>query len=174
MEKKKCGAKTRQGTPCKKKPLKNGRCRLHGGKSTGPKNKEKHRESLKGNKNAIVTGEYETISFDTLLDDEKELYAIIPEDINKQVKGRYKILEIRTRRLMQRYTIELEKNKPDFRFIYRIEEALTRIDSRANELIREMRELSINETNDENRPLEQLVSVLDEIRKKNNRSNEMK
>ncbi|WBL27532.1 HGGxSTG domain-containing protein [Bacillus safensis] len=165
MEKEICGAKTRQKTPCKKAPLKNGRCRLHGGKSTGPKNKEKHRESLKGNKNAIVTGEYETISFDTLLDDEKELFKMIPEDIDKQVKGRYKILEIRTRRLMQRYTMELKKNKPDFRLINRIEEALTRIDSRAYELIKEMRELSSNEINDENVALDQLVNVLGDLRK---------
>lgn len=164
MEKKICGAKTRKGIPCKKSPLQNGRCRLHGGKSTGPKNKEKHRESLKGNKNALVTGEYETISFDTLLDDEKALYEIIPEDIKKQVTGRYKILEIRTRRLMQRYTEELEKHKPDFNLIIRIEEALTRIDSRANELIRELRELSTNETIEENGPLDQLVSVLHELR----------
>ncbi|UGB30959.1 MULTISPECIES: HGGxSTG domain-containing protein [Bacillales] len=164
MEKIICGAKTRQGTPCKKTPLKNGRCRLHGGKSTGPKNKEKHRESLKGNKNAIVTGEYENISFDTLLDDEKVLYEMIPEDIDKQVKGRYKLLEIRTRRLMKRYAEELKKNKPDIRLINRLEEALTRIDSRANELIREMRELSIKEHLDENEPLEQLVSVLHELR----------
>ena len=33
-----CGAKTRKGTPCKKKALHNsGRCKLHGGLSTGPK-----------------------------------------------------------------------------------------------------------------------------------------
>ena len=32
-----CGAKTRAGTPCKMKNLyTNGRCRLHGGLSTGP------------------------------------------------------------------------------------------------------------------------------------------
>ncbi len=32
-----CGAKTRAGTPCKRKDLYlNGRCRLHGGLSTGP------------------------------------------------------------------------------------------------------------------------------------------
>lgn len=53
--KKICGAKTRQGEPCKKTPLKNGRCRFHGSKSTGPKNREKHRQSLQGNKNALVT-----------------------------------------------------------------------------------------------------------------------
>ena len=33
-----CGAKTRAGTPCKRKDLyENGRCPLHGGLSTGPK-----------------------------------------------------------------------------------------------------------------------------------------
>jgi len=32
-----CGAKTRKGLPCLCPAMKNGRCRLHGGKSTGPK-----------------------------------------------------------------------------------------------------------------------------------------
>ena len=32
-----CGARTRPGRPCARKALKNGRCRNHGGKSTGPK-----------------------------------------------------------------------------------------------------------------------------------------
>jgi len=36
--KKMCGAKTRQGTPCKNTRLyKNGRCKNHGGLSTGPR-----------------------------------------------------------------------------------------------------------------------------------------
>jgi len=32
-----CGAKTRAGTPCKNWSMANGRCRMHGGRSTGPK-----------------------------------------------------------------------------------------------------------------------------------------
>jgi hypothetical protein len=32
-----CGAKTRRGTPCQSPAMKNGRCRMHGGKSTGPR-----------------------------------------------------------------------------------------------------------------------------------------
>jgi hypothetical protein len=32
-----CGARTRRGTPCRCKALANGRCRLHGGLSKGPK-----------------------------------------------------------------------------------------------------------------------------------------
>jgi hypothetical protein len=32
-----CGAKTRAGTPCRSAAMPNGRCRMHGGLSTGPK-----------------------------------------------------------------------------------------------------------------------------------------
>lgn len=38
---KRCGAKTRSGKPCKNGAMENGRCRMHGGKSTGaPKNNQ--------------------------------------------------------------------------------------------------------------------------------------
>jgi hypothetical protein len=35
-----CGARTRAGTPCKCPAMRNGRCRLHGGLSTGPTSPE--------------------------------------------------------------------------------------------------------------------------------------
>ncbi len=41
-----CRAKTRQGTPCKRKGLPNGRCRNHGGMSTGAKTPEGKRRAL--------------------------------------------------------------------------------------------------------------------------------
>ena len=44
-----CGAKTRSGLPCKAPAMKNGRCKFHGGKSTGPP---------KGNQNALKHGFY--------------------------------------------------------------------------------------------------------------------
>jgi hypothetical protein len=44
-----CGAKTRSGTPCKSPAMANGRCRMHGGKSTGPP---------RGNQNALKHGFY--------------------------------------------------------------------------------------------------------------------
>jgi len=41
-----CGAKNRAGMPCKRKDLlRGGRCRLHGGLSTGPKTLEGKRRS---------------------------------------------------------------------------------------------------------------------------------
>jgi hypothetical protein len=35
-----CGAKTRRGTRCQGPAMANGRCRMHGGKSTGPRTAE--------------------------------------------------------------------------------------------------------------------------------------
>jgi len=35
-----CGAKTRRGTPCQSPAMQNGRCRMHGGASTGPRTRE--------------------------------------------------------------------------------------------------------------------------------------
>jgi hypothetical protein len=35
-----CGAKTRRGTPCRSAAMPNGRCRMHGGCSTGAKTPE--------------------------------------------------------------------------------------------------------------------------------------
>jgi hypothetical protein len=35
-----CGAKTRKGTPCRSAAMRNGRCRMHGGASTGPRTAE--------------------------------------------------------------------------------------------------------------------------------------
>jgi ribosomal protein L32 len=35
-----CGAKTRAHTPCKAPAMPNGRCRMHGGASTGPRTAE--------------------------------------------------------------------------------------------------------------------------------------
>jgi hypothetical protein len=35
-----CGARTRDGAPCKGPGMSNGRCRMHGGKSTGPRTPE--------------------------------------------------------------------------------------------------------------------------------------
>lgn len=37
---KKCGAKTRDGDPCKNWAMSNGRCKMHGGKSTGARTPE--------------------------------------------------------------------------------------------------------------------------------------
>jgi len=44
-----CGAKTRKGAPCRAPAMPNGRCRMHGGKSTGPRTPEGLERSRKAN-----------------------------------------------------------------------------------------------------------------------------
>lgn len=45
-----CGAKTRAGTPCKRRDIwANGRCKLHGGLSTGPR-------TIEGKKKSALNG----------------------------------------------------------------------------------------------------------------------
>jgi hypothetical protein len=44
-----CLARTRRGTPCQSRAMKNGRCRMHGGPSPG---------APKGNKHAYKHGRY--------------------------------------------------------------------------------------------------------------------
>ena len=44
-----CGAKTRRGSSCMSPAMKNGRCRMHGGKSTGPKTPEGLERARKAN-----------------------------------------------------------------------------------------------------------------------------
>jgi hypothetical protein len=44
-----CGAKTRRVTPCQAPAMANGRCRMHGGKSTGPRTPEGLARSKKAN-----------------------------------------------------------------------------------------------------------------------------
>jgi hypothetical protein len=40
MKAARCGAKTRRGTACQGPAMTNGRCRMHGGQSTGPRTPE--------------------------------------------------------------------------------------------------------------------------------------
>ena len=59
-----CGARTRAGTPCKRNDIYiNGRCKLHGGLSTGPKTKKGKKRSSKnrqGKKKAFTEQHHHT------------------------------------------------------------------------------------------------------------------
>ena len=49
-----CGASTRAGTPCKRRDLyRSGRCKLHGGMSSGPRTVKGKRRSARNGKQAI-------------------------------------------------------------------------------------------------------------------------
>jgi hypothetical protein len=53
-----CGAKTRKGTPCQGPAMPNGRCRMHGGPSTGPRTPEgKARSAMSNYRHGYYTAE---------------------------------------------------------------------------------------------------------------------
>jgi uncharacterized protein YjcR len=143
-----CGAKTRSGQPCKNNAMANGRCRMHGGKSTGPPP-----EKMVGNKNALKTGEHETIWMDALDDEERVFFHAIETDVVKQIDNEIRLLELRERRMLLRikrlqegpemvtqtevhtdgtndfgpYRSDTTTNEAAIDRIQRIEEALTRV-----------------------------------------------
>ncbi|GIP39029.1 hypothetical protein J31TS4_23090 [Paenibacillus sp. J31TS4] len=161
MERKLCGAKTKSGEPCKKAALANGRCRFHGGKSTGPKDPSK----LKGNKNALKHGLYEAIWADTLTNEEQELFDQVSTDPTAQVGNRFKLSEIRIRRMMQRINQEQQKKKPNPAVIRAIEEGITKIETNMVSLVRESsRLLEMNKSKNDG-SLDRLVEILAQARK---------
>ena len=64
---KRCRARTRRGTECQSPAMKNGRCRMHGGASTG---------APKGNKNALKHGYYTAEAIATRREISKLLKAV--------------------------------------------------------------------------------------------------
>lgn len=152
------------GKPCRRQALENGKCKNHGGKSTGPKDKERHRESLKGNKNALKTGEYETISFDALLEEEQELIKQVSDDPKELLKSNIGILEIRQRRILLRYAVEKQKKKPNSKLLNSLEEALTRLSGKELDYIRELHNVSNEITDEDNGSLDALVAIIGKVR----------
>ena len=166
MEQKRCGAKTKSGEACKKRALKNGRCKLHGGKSTGPKDRAKHSESLKGNKNALKHGLYETIWLDTLTEEEQELYLQVSTDPNVQVDSEYRLSVLRIRRMLQRIQQEEQKDNPDPAEIRAMEDAITKVQMNVAALIRENGKLRDMQKQKSDGSLDQLVEILQQARSK--------
>jgi len=149
-----CGAKARSHEGVCKRPagwgtdhLGEGRCRLHAGCSTGPKNTDKSRM------NALKGGEYEAIWFDHLTEPEKVEYHKIRTDSLPQIDEEIKLITIREKRMMGRIekllaagdmTIVEEtstskevstKATGTLGQVQAIEEALTRVQARKRELL---------------------------------------
>lgn len=120
-----CGATTRKGTSCHNIPMKNGRCRMHGGKSTGPKDRKKlcRNKNAAGNKARITTGEYETITWEKLTAQEqnklRQRHSLQP---HQRINNPYVMEDVRLARMMRRSREEIDF----FRYI-KIENAVTRI-----------------------------------------------
>ena len=166
MDSQLCGAKTRSGATCRKKPMKNGRCYMHGGASTGPKDKSKHGQSMKGNKNSLKTGEYETIWFDTLTAEDIRQYELTPTTALEQLDHEIKLTDIRERRMMKRIKdSEQLKRKQKVDSIIKLEDGVTRVQAIKSRLIdQKMRLHESTESKDENSSLDQLVSIIAQAR----------
>lgn len=96
-----CGAKTRSGQTCRNRAMQNGRCRMHGGKSTG---------APAGNRNAATPG---TIYSRYFTEEEKNLAAQI--ELGK-VDEELRLTRVRLMRALAREaeygnTLELDSEK---------------------------------------------------------------
>lgn len=80
-----CGARNRRGTPCRCPAMQNGRCRLHGGLSTGPKTLagiERIRKAITKHGRYSQTAISERANFRKLILQSKELLVgITAQDI---------------------------------------------------------------------------------------------
>lgn len=155
-----CGARTRAGHPCKNPAMPNGRCRMHGGKSTGPKDLSKHTH----NKHALKTGEYELIQF--IDEDEREYLNFIRtkdstlEIINNQLD----IYALRIRRMMKR--IKEVMDGDDFSITER-QQTVGTVNSKSQN------STTTNEKHKDQRVME-LEEALTRIQDKRNKAIEMK
>jgi uncharacterized protein YjcR len=134
-----CGAKTRQGNCCGNIPMENGRCRMHGGKSKGPLNPKllKRNKNATGNKARLITGEYETITWATLTDFEREhirkQYQLQPyEELDSPLEMEY-IREARMIAKSNRWDEDLDQH---FDKLIKLDEAFIRTSSRVFRVIR--------------------------------------
>lgn len=135
-----CGAKTRKGTCCMNIPMKNGRCRMHGGKSTGPK----HLERLKGNKHAVgnkgrlTTGEYECITWERLEEREQEYlrqyFNLQPGD---QITEKLEMEFVRQARMLQRMNEWDQDLEVHLHSLLGLEKAMTRVSGKMIRMIEE-------------------------------------
>lgn len=115
-----------------------------------------------GNKNAVVTGEYETISWDALDDTEKSLFSVVDTDELASIDRTIRMMEIRERRMLLRIkslqegpelvvSLDIKSHQSNAQYgdsegrttnqesavdrIQRIEEALTRLQEKKGKYI---------------------------------------
>lgn len=148
-----CGAKNRNGEPCQDKPMKNGRCYRHGGKSTG----------VKGNKNAQKHGIYSKF----LTNDEKSLLNNIELD---HVDDELQLCKIQLIRILKLQSEDIEPENSVMiidRLIGRIQ-SLTqlRLDLVSKSLDIELKQLELDklkaeETENQALPVKVVINVED-------------
>jgi uncharacterized protein YjcR len=185
-----CGAQTRSGDPCKHPAgwgtdhTGEGRCKHHGGASPGGK---------PGNKNAVTTGEHESIYADTLTEDEVRIWNGLDTDQLAQLEEQIRLIAIRERRMMQRIQrikreeltltgwteeeavtassgvgvpteAEQAQHSHAIERIQKIEEALTRVQAEHRKLLREKYRMLKDQPADQSEKVDELLDRMAAMR----------
>ena len=88
-----CGAQTRDNTECRGPAMKNGRCRLHGGKSTGPRTPEGLARSKTANRIHGLYARDGVIDFEKLDTDQRlKVYKKSLNLLNRELRSSAKLL----------------------------------------------------------------------------------
>jgi phage terminase small subunit len=91
----------------------------------------RHASPPKGNKNAIKTGEYETIFADYLTEEEKDLYSNLNDDPFFVMSEEVRLLKIRQRRMMKRIAdAEAGLNERELEKLYELRGRKTIVESK--------------------------------------------
>lgn len=170
--KKRCTATNRQGQRCKLPPEPGFNvCRFHGARGGAPK----------GNKNALKTGEYETIWLDQLEDEEKELVSQIDLDAVGQLNEQILLAVIRINRMLARYKalkaekmvlvarkegeegkgrVEVEEYRHVEDMLSRLDDAINRTQETLSKLIEKRHRIETTVTEADTSTLDSLVKAI--------------
>lgn len=96
------------------------------------------------NKNAVTTGEFETLLFDCLDPEEKQLVAAIPADKERLLLQEIQLLTVRERRMLKR----IDSLSDGYLAVngHNIEDALTRVQARKQAAIDSLHRYDVDDT----------------------------
>lgn len=123
----------------------NGRCNLHGGKSTGPP---------KGSKNALKTGEYESVFLDALSEEERLIFEKVDTDKQQSLEDQIRLSAVRIHRMLKRLNNKSEDEKTG------MEDAITRVIARHLQMIDQKHRMEIDTPDSETVDVSGFVDAL--------------
>ncbi|EOD6239793.1 phage terminase small subunit [Enterococcus hirae] len=118
-----------------------------------------------GNKNALKTGEYETIFFETLSDEEKDIYSSLNDDPSFVLSEEIRLLKIRQFRMMKRIQqAEAGLNEEEIERLQQLRKIKTPIekDGRKLEIKREVMQ-DVQVSRKTHRKIDDILSIEDSL-----------
>lgn len=118
-----------------------------------------------GNKNALKTGEYETIFYETLSDEEKDIYSNLNNDPSFVLSEEIRLLKIRQLRMMKRIKqAELGLNEEEIERLQQLRKIKTPIekDGRKLEIKREVMQ-DVQVSRKTHRKIDDILSIEDSL-----------